>query len=327
VTGTGSFTDGVSWEVSGDEELKEGTGIDEDGLLTVAADEPAAPLTVRATSKYDPNKWAEVKVYTDLGAYIDTFTDEGQNADNPIPLPVSMALTDTSWENMLAVIGDKDKFVSLDLSACKSVRMTEPEKEDGAQEGMFATDYTNADLSADENKVVSVVLPEAAKKIGRYAFSYPSFDALKNVDGAGVTSIGKSAFSGCVALTTVNFPLVEEIIEFAFVDCGALTTVNVPEVTSIGNYAFENCDALTTLTLPADPPDIGENIFNATGTPTASLAILVVPSEAAVDAYKDEWNVTAVTEAGTNTGVYGDGHKAITIEAITITDEAPPVAP
>lgn len=55
VTGTGIITDKVSWSISG--QTKAGTTIDDRGVLTVAADEPASTaITVTATSTYDTTK-------------------------------------------------------------------------------------------------------------------------------------------------------------------------------------------------------------------------------------------------------------------------------
>ena len=258
VSGTGSFTDGVSWMVSGNENPD--TVINEYGLLTVAAGETAEPLTVTATSQDDATRWAEVKVYTSLDTYLTDYLadadnqDAGKTADKPIPLPVSMALLTTeSWMAMLGVI-DTAGFVSLDLSACQSVKM------DGGV-GVFGVSAANRNRSSiGEDKVVSLVLPEAAKSIGEDGFAHniigEGFTALKNVDGAGVTTIDSFTFSGCEALITVNFPAVTSIGYRAFDGCKALTTVNLPAVETIDIWAFYGCTALTTLTLPVDPPII-----------------------------------------------------------------------
>ena len=66
-----------------------------------------------------------------------------------------------------------------------------------------------------------------------------------------VTRIGISAFNGCSALTTANFPAVTRIGNFAFQYCSALATVNFPAVTRIDMDAFYHCSALTTVDLPA----------------------------------------------------------------------------
>lgn len=64
VIGVEDFDDEVTWSVSGNKRAN--TKISEDGKLTIASGEPATKLTVKATSKQDPNKYgtAEVTVTT-----------------------------------------------------------------------------------------------------------------------------------------------------------------------------------------------------------------------------------------------------------------------
>ena len=340
VSGTGSFTDGVSWAVSGGSvELAVGTSITETGLLTVAAGETATTLTVKATSKDDATMWAEVKVYTSLDTYLADYLadadnqDAGKTTDKPIPLPVSMALLTTeSWMAMLGVI-DTAGFVSLDLSACQSVKM------DGG-EGVFGVSAANRNISSiGEDKVVSLVLPEAAKRIGETAFSNnvynaEGFAALKNVDGAGVTTIDSFAFLGCEALITVNFPAVTSINYRAFERCTALTTVNLPAVETIDIGNFWGCTALTTLTLPADPPIIIGPMFGSRTYATSGDTLTIYVPSGSVGNYtaapeNGGWGVDAETEADVYVygrvygpgDIYDDGHKKI-----IITDQDPPAA-
>ena len=70
--------------------------------------------------------------------------------------------------------------------------------------------------------------------------------------GCKVTSIGSSAFSGCIGLTNVAIPnTVTSIGGSAFYNCSGLTTITIPDsVTSIGSSAFKNCSDLTSMTLP-----------------------------------------------------------------------------
>ena len=60
VSGTGEFSQEVTWSVSGG--VSAGTSISADGLLTIAADETATSLTVMATASGDSSKSASVTV-------------------------------------------------------------------------------------------------------------------------------------------------------------------------------------------------------------------------------------------------------------------------
>ena len=90
---------------------------------------------------------------------------------------------------------------------------------------------------------------ETVTSIGRSAF-YNCF-ALTAVDFPAVTSIGVSAFSGCYNLTTANFPVATKVDNYAFNSCSELATVGLPAATSIGDTAFSGCSSLTTVDLPA----------------------------------------------------------------------------
>jgi hypothetical protein len=75
-----------------------------------------------------------------------------------------------------------------------------------------------------------------------------------------VTSIGSSAFSGCIGLTGVTIlNSVISIGDFAFNYCTSLTSVTIPNsVISIGSGAFSGCTKLISVTFAT-----GSNIPNA----------------------------------------------------------------
>ena len=79
----------------------------------------------------------------------------------------------------------------------------------------------------------------------------------------GATSIGESAFEGCISFASVVIPdSVTTIGERAFSDCRLLTEIVIPDsVTTIGNDAFCYCFSLTEIVIPDSVTSIGDNAF------------------------------------------------------------------
>jgi hypothetical protein len=136
----------------------------------------------------------------------------------------------------------------------------------------FDPDPTNSD---GKDKIASLVLPDLVTSIPGGTSSNPSFkhfSSLISVTGKNVEIInsssssssyyyGISAFSGCTALTSVNFPAATSIDHDAFSGCTALTSVSLPAATSIGYSAFSGCTSLTSVSLPA-ATSIGDSAFS-----------------------------------------------------------------
>lgn len=66
-----------------------------------------------------------------------------------------------------------------------------------------------------------------------------------------VTSIGESAFSGCMRLESITLPNVTEVGYQAFYDCSSLKSIELPMATTLGRYAFQNCENLQSVKIPA----------------------------------------------------------------------------
>ena len=97
-----------------------------------------------------------------------------------------------------------------------------------------------------------------------YAPWYNSRDSVKRaVIGNGVINIGRYAFYGCEALTSVIIPnSVTSIGAQAFYGCGDLTSMTIPNsVTCIETQAFYICKSLTSVTIPNSVTSIGDNAF------------------------------------------------------------------
>lgn len=64
-----------------------------------------------------------------------------------------------------------------------------------------------------------------------------------------LTSLGKSAFADCLALTTVDCPKVINFADRVFQNCVALVDANFESLTNPGSYTFYGCKALTNVNL------------------------------------------------------------------------------
>ena len=261
INGNNTPAQTVTWTVEGG---GNGTNIGTDGLLSVAANENASTLTVRAASTVDPGKsgtasvTVEGEVVKDIAgvqAYLSAASGGGTAAD-PVSLNVQLNLGDTSngWAALLDAIQAAGKFVALDLSACTM---------SGNAQGVMEFDPGTANTG--ESKILSLVLPDEATSIKAGQENNPSFKnftALTSVSGSAVETIGDYAFYNCKALTTVSFPAASSIGINAFAGCYALTEVSLPVASSIGDGAFGNCIALTEVSLPA-ASSIGGGAFAA----------------------------------------------------------------
>ncbi len=136
---------------------------------------------------------------------------------------------------------------------------------------MYGSEYIA--LTCYDKTKTTVSLNEMTTEINQFAF-YKCNNLVNASILAGVTSIGRSAFSDC-GLTNITIPAsVTSIGSYAFCDCDSLITVTFgdgSQLTNIGDYAFHSCGSLTTVTFGDNSylTDIGDNAFSYCGCLTS----------------------------------------------------------
>jgi len=105
-----------------------------------------------------------------------------------------------------------------------------------------------SDLGGDFNTAGS-----AGNALYTNASKYVNLD----LSGSTFTSIGQSAFTTCISLTSITIPTSVASIEIqAFRSCTSLTSITIPaSVASIGFHAFEYCTSLANITVDAGNPN------------------------------------------------------------------------
>ena len=118
-------------------------------------------------------------------------------------------------------------------------------------------DGTYGDLYYDVIDAVEIRITGCEKEVT--AVEIPA-----EIAGKPVTSVGRSAFSGCNSLAAVTIPdSVTRIGLDAFYKCSSLTTITMPDgVTILGADAFSFCTSLTEVTMPNSLTSIGESAFS-----------------------------------------------------------------
>ncbi len=171
----------------------------------------------------------------------------------------------------------------------KDREITVEEEEEGSEE--YTLSPSGYEYTISNNEVT----------ITGYKVNPTSAEIPSEIEGYPVTSIGKSAFVGCVRLVSIRIPdSVKTIANGAFSGCGSLTSITIPNsVTSIGDFAFSNCTSLTNITIPSSVTSIQYNPF----TGCSNLASITVSSSNPV--YDSRNNCNAIIKTSTNTLIGG----------------------
>ena len=113
----------------------------------------------------------------------------------------------------------------------------------------------------------SITIPAGVTTIGRQAFSGATFLTSITMQ-TGVTTIEQGAFNGMTSLSDITIPEgVTTIGDQAFGGASALTSVTIPaSVTSIGNFSFDNASALKDVYFFGNAPVLGDEPFASTAS-------------------------------------------------------------
>jgi hypothetical protein len=192
----------------------------------------------------------------------------GADGDS-VYLPVSLNLADPVWKDLLGAIDFADKNVTLDLSACT---MAGTEFDPGLYD---SPDWDTPGKNAGKDRIVSLVLPDAATSIIASSAGHNPFDRfynLKEVAGVNVETLNQDALAYIYTLERVDFPAAATIGRDAFSYCEALETVKLPAAVTIGTWAFLFCEALKTVDL-SSAANIGNQAFESTGSESLTVIL------------------------------------------------------
>ncbi|MDE6411801.1 MAG: leucine-rich repeat domain-containing protein [Clostridia bacterium] len=165
-----------------------------------------------------------------------------------------------------------------DMCSCGRSRLeADPENFTYSKRG---SSYTVTGIAATAENVTNLRIPYTYNGLpvtGIENFAFENNKAITRVNiPAGVTVIGREAFSGCTNLATVKVGSgLVEIGHAAFSGC-AITEITIPaSVTTINTSAFENCANLETVEmLPANLNLLGEQVFSG----CSSLVSIRIPT-------------------------------------------------
>ena len=169
-------------------------------------------------------------------AYL-THTGNNGTLASPLSLVVGLPLgnmtANEGWQQLLGAINSAADYVHLDLAACT----------------MNGTDFNPVhDLETGKNRIVSLILPDAALSIFTSNLNdetFRHFTNLRTVSAEKLTTIGTRSFYNLTSLTSVHFPAVTNIGYGGFQNSTNLASVNFPALTTLGGNTFEGCTNLS----------------------------------------------------------------------------------
>ena len=225
--------------------------------IKIRAFDPADPAkTDEADSEYydvdvqtGQNNTLPIQMrFVQIAPIVNYLNAVGGTLTEPASLHLAIPLDSSAWNDLLTALNTAGKYVDLDLSAC--TRSSSAGTAGLDSNGAFDPDSS---VATGKDKIVSLVLPDAANSIADGTFSNPTFNhfsELETVGGMNVDNIGDWAFYYCASLVSVDFPSLTNIGERGFSNCASLISVDFPNVTNISIGAFEYCTSLVSAEFP-----------------------------------------------------------------------------
>jgi uncharacterized repeat protein (TIGR02543 family)/LPXTG-motif cell wall-anchored protein len=132
---------------------------------------------------------------------------------------------------------------------------------------LFNKEVTTLIIYSVAKSATSITIPAGVTTIGRQAFSGATFLTSITMQ-TGVTTIEQGAFNGMTSLSDITIPEgVTTIGNQAFGSASALTSVTIPaSVTSIGDFSFDQASALKDVYFFGNAPDLGDDPFASTAS-------------------------------------------------------------
>jgi len=212
---------------------------------------------------------------TELKEYMDK-----QPANSPDkPIKVAMKVNEMMIKDIVEVLNNAGKYVSLDLS------------------GSPLTEIPVRAFSFCKT-LVGIIIPNSVTSIGVGAFAGTGLTSVTIPNS--VTSIGVGAFGAC---TTTSITIPNSVTHLSGFNNNQLTSVTIPNsVTTIGNGAFQD-NQLTSVTIPNSVTTIGWNAFMNNQLTSVTIPNSVTTIGDYAFAFNQLTSVTignSVTEIGSN---------------------------